>query len=361
MDHKNLQYYRSPQDINRRVARYLPFLIEFVIQLIHKPGKTMKADPLSRHPDFDTGQNDNKQVIVLPSQLFAKISNLTIVDRSPLEERLLAAQKERPVEISTWQKPHGLIRSPSSLWTCQGCIVIVANDALRRELVATYHDHVTARHPGISKTLFAIEQEYWWPDMKKFITQYVKGCPKCQETKSNTTKPKIPTHPITVKANAQPFETIAWDLITDLPLSNGHNSILMITDHDCTKAAIFLPCRKDIDSVGIATLYATHVFPHFGIPRRIISDRDPRFVSRFSKELCVQLQIEQNISTAYHPQTDGQSERSNQWLEQYLRIYGNFQQDNWAKWLPIAQYVHNSWPSTTTGQTPFDLLIGFTP
>jgi Integrase zinc binding domain len=237
----------------------------------------------------------------------------------------------------------------------------VANDALRRELVATYHDHVTAGHPGILKTLFAIEQEYWWPDMKNFITQYVKGCPKCQETKSNTTKPKIPTYPITIKPNAQPFETIAWDLITDLPPSKGHNSILTITDHDCTKAAIFLPCRKDIDLEGIATLYATHVFPHFGIPRRIISDRDPRFVSRFSKELCAQLQIEQNISTAYHLQMDGQSERSNQWLEQYLRIYGNFQQDNWAKWLPIAQYVHNSWPSTTTGQTPFDLLIGFTP
>ena len=92
-----------------------------------------------------------------------------------------------------------------------------------------------------------------------------------------------------------------------------------------------------------------------------ILDRDPRFTSRFSKELCAQLQIEQNISTAYHPQTDGQSERSNQWLEQYLRIYGNFQQDDWAQWLPVAQYVHNSWPSTTTGQTPFDLLIGFTP
>jgi RNase H-like domain found in reverse transcriptase len=79
-DHKNLQYYRSPCDINQWVARYLPFLMEFVIQLIHKPGKIMKVDPLSRQPDFDTGQNDNKQVIVLPSQLFTKISNLTIVD-----------------------------------------------------------------------------------------------------------------------------------------------------------------------------------------------------------------------------------------------------------------------------------------
>ena len=137
--------------------------------------------------------------------------------------------------------------------------------------------------------------------MKQFVTQYVKGCPKCQETKSNMTKPKIPTYPITIKLNAQPFETIAWDLIVDLPLSNRYDLILTITDHNCTKAAIFLPCRKDIDSEGIAALYATHIFPHFGIPRRIISDRDPHFTSRFSKELCTQLQIDQNISKAYHP------------------------------------------------------------
>jgi RNase H-like domain found in reverse transcriptase len=107
-DHKNLQYYRSPHDINRRVARYLPFMMEFNIILIYKPGKTMKADPLSRRPDFDTGENDNKQVVVLPSQLFATISSLTTTELSTRENRLLQAQFDRPTKISTWQKPHGL-------------------------------------------------------------------------------------------------------------------------------------------------------------------------------------------------------------------------------------------------------------
>ena len=156
----------------------------------------------------------------------------------------------------------------------------------------TYHDHITARHPGISKTLFTIEQEYWWLDMKWFVTQFIKGCPKCQKTKSNTTKPKIPTYPIITKPNAQLFETITWDLIVDLPPSNSYDSILTITDHDCTKVAIFLPDNKDIDSEGIAALYAIHVFPHFGIPQRIISDQDPQFTSKFSKELCALLTID---------------------------------------------------------------------
>ena len=154
---------------------------------------------------------------------------------------------------------------------------------------------------------------------------------------------------------------VAIDLIVDLPMSSGHDSIITITDHDVTKAAIFLPCSKTITGEEVVSLYGTHIFPHYGAPTKVISDRDTRFTSRFSKELCRQLGIINNMSTAYHPQTDGQSERSNQWLEQYLRIYTTHAQDNWENLLPLAQFVHNSWPSTMTGLSPFKLLIGFIP
>jgi hypothetical protein len=151
------------------------------------------------------------------------------------------------------------------------------------------------------------------------------------------------------------------DLIMDLPKSGEYDSILTVTDHDSTKAAIFLPCQATIDGPGLAALYAQHIFPHYGLPKKVISDRDTCLTSNFTKELCRLLEVTQNISTAYHPQTDGQSEQSNQWLEQYLCIYGNFQQNNWVQYLPLVQYVHNAWPSTTTGMTPFELLIGFMP
>jgi hypothetical protein len=154
---------------------------------------------------------------------------------------------------------------------------------------------------------------------------------------------------------------IAMDLITDLPASQGYDSILTIVDHGCSKAAIFLPCQKAIDAKGVATLYAERIFPFYGIPRRIISDRDPRFTAQFTKEICTILNIDQNLSTAYHPQTDGQSERAKQRVEQYLRIYRNSEQNDWAALLPLAQYVHNTWVNESTGQTPFDLLIGHTP
>jgi hypothetical protein len=223
-----------------------------------------------------------------------------------------------------------------------------------------FHDHTLAGHPGIFKTYQLVTQDYWWPQMKKYITQYVKGCAVCQQTKSQTTKPRIPIYPITTNANAFPFETIALDLIVDLPPSQGYDSILTITDHNCMKAAIFIPCCQTVNAEGIAQLYANHVFPHYGAPRKVISDRDTCFMAQFSLELCRALGIERNISMAYHPQTDGQSERTNQWLEQYLQIYSNYQQDDWARWLPLAQFVHNAWLSSTTGKTPFKLIMGHT-
>ena len=108
----------------------------------------------------------------------------------------------------------------------------------------------------------------------------------------------------------------------------------------------------------MADLFKDCVFPYSGIPRKIISDRDTRFTSEYHKELCTTLGIEQNLSTAYHPQTDGQSERTNQTMEDLLRIYCNHQQNDWSEWLALVQYIINSRPSSTTKETPYDLWMG---
>jgi len=110
------------------------------------------------------------------------------------------------------------------------------------------------------------------------------------------------------------------DLITGLPTHNGKDAILTIVDHGCSRAAIFLPCTTKITGPGIAQLYLDHVYKWFGLPIKIISDRDPRFTSHFGRSIAQKLQINQNLSTAFHPQTDGISERKNQWVEQYLRL-----------------------------------------
>jgi hypothetical protein len=158
-----------------------------------------------------------------------------------------------------------------------------------------------------------------------------------------------------------PFETVAMDFIVKLPLSNGFDSILTITDHDCTKAAIFIPCNETITAEGVAELYLQNVFKRFGLPQKVISDRDPRLAGKFAKVLCTVLGITQNMSTVFHPRTDGQSERTNQGLEQYLQFYVDAKQGNWVQLLPIAEFAHNSWRNESTGQSPFDLLMGYHP
>jgi hypothetical protein len=197
--------------------------------------------------------------------------------------------------------------------------------------------------------------------MRLDITEYIKGCADCQRHKVNTRPTKAPLQPIYPKLEAAPFKTVTLDFIVKLPVSQGYDSILTITDQGCTKAAIFVPCNEDITAGETATLYIKHVFAHFGLPTKVISDRDPRFMSKFIQAACKVTGINHAPSTAYHPRMDGQSERSNQWLETAIRFITDQKQKNWAPYLPIAQFAHNNWPSDTTRKSPFFLLMGFNP
>jgi hypothetical protein len=191
--------------------------------------------------------------------------------------------------------------------------------------------------------------------------EYVKGCAECQRHKVNNRPTKAPLQPIYPKPEAMLFETVALDFIVKLPISQGFYSILTVTDQGCTKAAIFIPCNEDITAEETAALYIKHVFTHFGLPTKVISDRDPRFMSKFMQEACKVMGVKHAPSTAYHPRTDGQSERSNQWLETAIHFITDQKQKNWAPYLPIAQFAHNNWPSDTTRKSPFFLLMGFNP
>ena len=151
------------------------------------------------------------------------------------------------------------------------------------------------------------------------------------------------------------------DLITDLPISHGFDSILTIVDQGCSKAAKFIPCNKTIDGTGVANEYLKHLVPWFGLPKRIISNRDPCFTSAFAKELCKATGIQQNLSTAFHPQTDRQTERMNAWIEQYLRPWTSGSPHSWSALLPIAEFAHNSWKHDAAKSMPHELLIGIKP
>jgi Integrase zinc binding domain len=153
------------------------------------------------------------------------------------------------------------------------------------------NDSPTAAHTGIDKTHKMLLKQYWWPRCKEFVWQYMKGCAICQANKLITHRNNPPIHPIMPQEDALPFQTIAIDFIVKLLELEGYDSIMMITDHDCTKAVILVPCQEKIDAKEVAKLFKDHIFPFVGLLKKVISDRDPWFTSTFFRELCKQLGV----------------------------------------------------------------------
>ena len=175
-----------------------------------------------------------------------------------------------------------------------------------------------------------------WSRILEDIKWYIAGCEKYQATKPNRQPKQNRLYPNEILQN--PWEIVSIDLIGLLPESAGYNGILVIVDR-FFKMARYIPINMNITAQEVAKISWNWVFKDMGIPQKVISDWGPQFVSRFMKELCSRLGIERNPSTAYHPQTDGQTEWVNQELEQYLRLYCNYRQNDWAEWLSIAEFV----------------------
>ena len=334
----------------------------FIIK--HIPGENNKSDALSRRLDYDQGTNDNNNVTVLPPHLFIQTTTLSCLfsratTLSSIDERVRLHQLQQQDLLEKWATTYPLKQIGELHWYGDR-LVVVDDISLKRGVISLYHDSPTAGHPGISNTTWAIAWDFWWPAMKKDVTEYIKGCTMCQTRKNQPNQPKPPLFPISSDMYSTPFTSIAMDFIVKLPLSDSYDTILTVTD-TFSKASIFIPCNETVNAEQTAKLYATYVLPHYRLPHCIISDRDPQFTSVFSRELCRILGISQNISTAYHPQTDGQSEHTNQRLEQYLRIFINYHQQNWASLLPLMQYTLNAWPNVTTKKAPFELILGHIP
>ena len=334
-DHKDLEYYKEPHHINRHNARYVQCMQDYNFIIKHIPGESNKSDVLSRRPDYDQGTNDNTNVTVLPPHLFVNTTTLSCLfaratTLSSIDERVRSHQLQQPSLLKKWAMTYPLTQTGELLW--YGNRLVVMEDTSKRGVISLYHDSPTAGHLGISNTTWAILRDFWWPSMKKDVTEYVKGCTECQAKKNQPNQPKPSPFPIPSDTYTTPFTSIAMDFIVKLPLSDSYDTILTITD-TFSKVSIFIPCNETINAKQTTKLYATYVLPHYRLPCHIISDCDPHFTSVFSRELCCTLGITQNISTAYHPQTDGQLERMNQCLEQYLWIFINYHQQDWASLL----------------------------
>jgi len=220
------------------------------------------------------------------------------------------------------------------------------------------HDHPLAGHFSQTKTLYQVHMQYYWSGLPVYVKDYCKSCTTCSHAKPVRHKPYglLKQLPIPEK----PWNSISMDFIEKLPPSSGYTLILVIVDR-LSKQSLFIPTHDTITSPQLAQLFVLHVFSKHGVPSHVTSNRGMEFVSHFFWSLGTALDMKLHFTSGYHPEGDGQTERTNQTLEQYLQVYCNYQQDNWSKLLPLAEFAYNNTPSATTGITPFFANKGYHP
>ena len=219
-----------------------------------------------------------------------------------------------------------------SSWECnKEGLLIPPNEASKIEVLRASHDSGIAGHWGRHRTQELVSRNFWCHKWQEDIITYVAGCKRCQLAKADRHSKAKKLLPM--PTGVRPWEEIAMDFAGELPESDDWNAILVITDR-FTKIQRYIPAKTTWTAEGIANVYITDVWWHYGLPRAVTSNREPQFASAFLQALNKALDIRLRLSLAHHPQTDGLSERAIQSLKQYLRIYCHDRQKRWARWLP---------------------------
>lgn len=239
-----------------------------------------------------------------------------------------------------------------------GTTVLVIPDAgtLRQECIQDCHDATFAGHMGITKTIKLAERTFWWPSMKADIERFVKTCVHCQRNKSSNRKPAGLLKPLPIPGRR--WECVSMDWITGLPVTEDKYDAIAVIVDKLTKMVRLAPCRTTDGALETAEMLLDVLFKSHGMPRTIISDRDPRFTSDLFKEICKHMRVKQAMSTAFRPQTDGQTERVNRVLGDMLRCYVAPKRDDWDKLLCLAEFAINNAYHESLGTTPFFLNYG---
>jgi len=220
------------------------------------------------------------------------------------------------------------------------------------------YDSQIAGHFGTYKTIDRVRPNFYWPKMDENITEYVRSCDVCQPNKVIRHKKYGLLAPLEVPMS--PWTAISMDFIVRLPESDGYTKIWVIVDR-FSKMAYFIPLRTEEHIKELALTFVKEIWPLHGLPESIVSDRDTRFTSKSWTSLIQLLQVKLNLSTAFRPESDGQTQRVNQTLEQYLRSYFSYQKEDWVSLLPFAKHAYNTsmWESTETSR--FEINYGFSP
>ena len=310
-----------------------------MFQIRNESGQTRSAsgDQVVLEPTFDLSPSLLKSFIVGSKELCEKTQR----DANWADSNQLS---------TTWE---GLVLKENSL------IVVPDNDELRRSILAECHDTQYAGHYGKDKTRQAVGRLFWWPSLTKDVAKYVSNCVLCQRNKSRRHKPFGALQPLPVPE--KPWHSVTFDFIVKLPETERKNNSICVFVDKLTKMVHFVACREEISGRAFAELYIDQIWRLHGLSKEFITDRDTRFTSAFWQGVTELIGTKHVMSSSFHPQTDGQSERVNQTLETYLRHFVSVKLNDWDTLLSRAEYAHNTAVHSSTGQTPFYLNFGYHP
>jgi len=290
-----------------------------------------KADGLSRRPDWQEGvEKDNKDRTLIKPKWVRGVE--MIVEEENLRERIKTAQKgdERVVKAVEELKKAEVKTLRNEEWEIEDRVVLkegriyVPEGELKGEIIQLHHDTPVGGHRGRWKTTELVTRNYWWPGVTKEVGRYVDGCDACQRYKNRSEAPAGKLMPNAIPE--KPWSHISADFITKLPLAQGYDAILVVCDR-FSKITYFIATTEKTSAEGLTKLFRDQVWKLHGLSESIVSDRRVQFAAGMMKELNNLLGIQTKLSTAYHPQMDGQTERVNQELEQYLRVFIDHRQE----------------------------------
>ena len=392
-DHVSNTFFQTQPSLSRRQARWSEFIQRFgVFKWEYLKGERNVADALSRGdvtaslPQNVDSDKDQTFGAFIASAVVATSSRGTFRNKNKTGQSVfirggqsvssptfdLSISLLKLLIISSWelfekvQRDANWADSNQLSTTWQGLVlkrnslIVVPEDVdLRRQIIEEYHDTPYSGHYGIEKTRKAVGRLFWWASLTKDVAKYVSCCVLCQRNKSRRHRPFGALQPLPVPQ--KPWETVTFDFIVKLPKTErGNDSVCVFVDK-LTKMVHFVACREDLSAKDFAELYIDRVWTLHGLSKEFITDRDTRFTSEFWKGVTELIGTKHVMSSSFHPQTDGQSERVNQTLETYLRHFVSVELNDWDTLLSRAEFAHNSAYHSSTGQTPFYLNSGFQP